>query len=630
MRVLMGLRHSGAAIVALTLAALLPIASPALAETQWRWDGVPRIVAVGDVHGAYDELFASLRQTGIVDDTGRWSGGSSHLVSLGDLVDRGPRSRDVMDLLMRLESEAAEAGGRVHLILGNHEVMNMTGELDYVSAEEYAAFAADASDGRRAEEYSAWLGRTGGADGPDAQASFDAAFPPGYFAHRDAFSPDGTYGRWLLDQQVLIVINSTAFVHAGLSEMISKRGAESINDTAASDIRSYLDVFGQLTAAGALGPETPFNDRLTAARGAGAPEAAALAGQLETLLSSPVFEADGPVWYRGTAWCHPLTEVIHLQRQLDGLGAERVVIGHTPTRDSSQHSRMKGRAIMIDTGMLRAVYEGRPSALVIEGDTLQAYYAGQANPAPIQPLPRRVGQRPGGITDDELERILATGEIVAIEDVGQGVTKPQKVTIRHEGNEYSALFKTESTPIEASSRRQTQRLVENSDRWEHEVAAYKLDRILGLDLVPVTVGRTIDGRTGAMQFWVENLISELDRKEKGVAATGWCPLSEQYNLMVAFDTLTYNVDRTLQNIVYDKDTWMLYLIDHSRGFRLNTGRPKDIRKVDLVMSQDLVEALQGLTLEQLRTEMGDLLIQDQMRAILRRRNQLVEESGVGG
>ena len=627
MRTLMDMLRRTAAILALMPAALLALAPEAGAQTPWRWDGVNRIVAVGDVHGAYDELFASLRQTGLIDDTGAWSGGSNHLVSLGDLVDRGPRSRDVMDLLMGLESEAAEAGGKVHLILGNHEVMNLTGELDYVSAEEYAAFAADASDERRAREYSAWLERTGPADGADAQASFDAAFPTGFFAHRDAFSPEGTYGRWLLDKPVLIVINSTAFVHAGLSGMISKRGPETINDTAATDIRAYLDVFGQLTTAGTLGPETPFNDRVAAARNA---EDADLADRLENLMASPMFDADGPVWYRGTSWCHPMTEVIHLQRQLETLGAERVVVGHTPTRDSSQHSRMKGRAVMIDTGMLKAVYEGRPSALVIEGNTLQAFYAGQAGPVPIEPLPRRVGQRPGATTDDELERILATGEIVAIEDVGQGVTKPQKVTIRHQGNEYSALFKTESTPIEASSRRQRQRLVDNSDRWEHEVAAYKLDRMLGLDLVPVTVGREIDGRAGAMQFWVENLISELDRKEQGVAASGWCPLSEQYNLMVAFDTLIYNVDRTLQNIVYDKDSWMLYLIDHSRGFRLNTGRPKDIRKVDLVMSGDLVEALQGLSLEQLRLQMGDLLIQDQMRAILRRRDELVKESGVGG
>ena len=617
-------RLAGLGAIIAFLAVSMVAALPVLADTNWRWDGVSRIVAVGDVHGAYDELFTTLRQAGVIDDSGAWAGGSTHLVSLGDLVDRGARSRDVMELLMRLEAEAAEAGGRVHLILGNHEVMNVTGELDYVSPEEIAAFAADASDERRMTEYAGWLNRTGRSDGPESQAAFGEAFPTGFFAHRDAFSADGRYGNWLLGKPLIVVINRTAFTHAGLSETVSERGADAINASAATDMQAYLDLFSRLKSAGVVGPETGFNDRLGMVRNSPSADAAS---ELESLLTSPVFDADGPVWYRGTAWCHPLTEVIHLQRQLDALKADRVVIGHTPTRDSRQHSRMKGRAVMIDTGMLGAVYEGQPSALVIEGDRLQALYAGQAAPVDIGPLPRRVGQRPGGTTDDELERILATGEIVAIEDVGQGVTKPQKVTIRHAGNDYAGLFKTESTPIDGGSRRQTQRLVENSDRWEHEVAAYKLDRMLGLDLVPVTVAREINGRTGALQFWVENLISELERQNEDVAATGWCPLSEQYNLMVAFDTLIYNVDRTLQNIVYDRDSWMLYLIDHSRGFRLNKGRPKDVSKVDLVMSQDLVTALQGLTLEEMRAQVGDLLIQDQMRAILRRRDELVKAAG---
>ncbi len=226
------------AAIAASFAVLLVAGSPALAETDWRWDGVSRIVAVGDVHGAYDEMFATLRQAGVIDDGGAWAGGSSHLVSLGDLVDRGPRSRDVMELLMRLETEAAEAGGRVHVILGNHEVMNVTGELDYLSDEEIAAFAGDASEERRAAEYAAWLSRTGRADGPDSQAAFSEAFPAGFFAHRDAFSPDGRYGSWLLGKPLVIVINRTAFIHAGLSEMISELGAEAINASAATDMEA--------------------------------------------------------------------------------------------------------------------------------------------------------------------------------------------------------------------------------------------------------------------------------------------------------------------------------------------------------------------------------------------------------
>ena len=98
------------------------------------------MVAFADVHGAYDELVALLRSQGLVDGSLRWSGADTQLVSLGDLLDRGPDSRRVLDLLMRLEGEARTAGGAVHVLLGNHEVMNIVGDLRYVSAGEYAAF----------------------------------------------------------------------------------------------------------------------------------------------------------------------------------------------------------------------------------------------------------------------------------------------------------------------------------------------------------------------------------------------------------------------------------------------------------------------------------------------------------
>ena len=107
---------------------------------EWHFADVDRVVAVGDVHGAYDALVSTLQNAGVIDEDLAWSGGKTHLVSTGDLLDRGAESRRVMNLVMRLEREAVEAGGRVHLLLGNHEVMNLIGDLRYVAVEEYAAF----------------------------------------------------------------------------------------------------------------------------------------------------------------------------------------------------------------------------------------------------------------------------------------------------------------------------------------------------------------------------------------------------------------------------------------------------------------------------------------------------------
>ncbi len=93
-----------------------------------------RVVAFGDVHGAYADWTALLKELGVIDASLNWSGGKTHLVSLGDLIDRGPGSRQVVELLMKLDAQADAAGGAVHMVLGNHEVMVMTGDLRYVSA----------------------------------------------------------------------------------------------------------------------------------------------------------------------------------------------------------------------------------------------------------------------------------------------------------------------------------------------------------------------------------------------------------------------------------------------------------------------------------------------------------------
>jgi len=104
------------------------------------WENVERIVAIGDIHGDYDNLVSVLQNAELIDNKLRWIGGKAHLVQNGDIVDRGPESRKAMGLLMKLEDKAEDAGGRVHVLIGNHEVMNVIGILNLVSDEEYAAF----------------------------------------------------------------------------------------------------------------------------------------------------------------------------------------------------------------------------------------------------------------------------------------------------------------------------------------------------------------------------------------------------------------------------------------------------------------------------------------------------------
>ena len=182
---------------------LLPISASASGE--WRVDGVERVVAIADVHGAYTAMVETLQQADVIDEELRWSGGETNLVIVGDLLDRGPRSRDAMDLLMRIEPEALAAGGKVHVLIGNHESMNLIGDMRYVSKDEYLAFA----DDETAEERERWLAsyavRQGGsADNEVLRKRFNEQFPPGFFALRRAFAPDGHYGKWLLSKPVIL------------------------------------------------------------------------------------------------------------------------------------------------------------------------------------------------------------------------------------------------------------------------------------------------------------------------------------------------------------------------------------------------------------------------------------------
>jgi hypothetical protein len=417
-------------------------------------------------------------------------------------------------------------------------------------------------------------------------------------------------------------------MHGGVSDSLAEIPPEQLNQQLQSELRAYAEAWQALLAAGALYEGMAFDGRAEKALAAVAGKDPALHGSAEQLAAaegSQVFSADGPLWNRGTVWCNPNAEVTRVDRALKNIGAARVALGHTPTIDFTMISRMDGRVVMIDTGMLKSIYHGRPSALLEESGTHSVLYADTGDRRAVTPEIRRVGTRPGKLTDEEIEKILREGKIVSIEDVGQGVTKPQKVTIKHGEFEISGLFKTESTNIKGRGRNDSRKLMAIADRWQYEVAAYRIDKIIGLNLVPVTVERTINGTQGSLQFWIDDLVSELDRETESLSASGWCPLGEQWPLMFIFDALIYNDDRTKQNMTYSGDDWMMFLIDNSRAFRTDRGRPKDIRKVELKLSSMLSDHLESLNKENLGASVGRLLERSQIQALLKRRDEIVKD-----
>lgn len=575
-----------------------------------------RVVAVTDIHGAYDEFIRLLAEVEILDAEGHWRGDQAHLVISGDIVDRGPRSRAVLDLLMRLEGEAQAAGGRVHTLLGNHEVMNLTGDLRFVSKEEFAAFAADEEPAAREGAWRRFAEQGG------SREEFEMHYPNGFFGHLAAFGPEGAYGRWLLRRPVLVIINRTAFVHGGLPASLSPADAVSLEERYFAPLRAHVSAWHQLVAAGVLNPHKSAegqNQDLQDHLVSGDLDAQ-LASNAQTVIGAAdvgLSASDSPVWYRGTARCNPVIEVDTTTRILDAIGADRVVIGHTPTRGGRARSRMDGRIILLDTGMLAAVYGGVPAALVIAADETHVRYAGDTSVQTPRPEIRRVGTRPGDMSVDQLERLLRESTIVRREKIADPAGNYEVVTLRQGDVTLRARFNRKDTSRGRAKRRA------RSDSYLHDLAAYQLDRLLDLRLIPATVLRRLGGEEGSLQFVPDGAIDERRRSTDGLGGVAACNLSDQLDLVYAFDALIFNEDRRSSTLWYDTQDWRPLLVDHSRSFRNKDGVPNYLRGRELTIGAELKRRLAGLDEAQLRGSLGRWLADDQIAALLRRRDQLL-------
>lgn len=571
----------------LLLLALLPLQ---LAATEaYRFAGVERVVAVGDIHGALDELVAILQGTGLLDDELNWIGGRAHLVSVGDQLDRGDHGRGVLELLMRLESQAGEAGGAVHVVLGNHEVMNLTGDLRYVSAGDYAQFG----------------------------DSSHAGLPAGFLERRAAFAPDGMYGRWLLDKPVAIVIDDTLFVHGGLSAKLEGRSLEDLNRRLRDDVRVVAQGWHALLEAGLLSDADDFDALMAqaAALAQGSPDEplAELGTAMAAALDGLPFDPDGPLWYRGSARCHPYVEGELTERMLRQFGARRMVIGHTPTHDRRISSRMAGQVLRVDTGINHAAYQGRPAALVIDQGAAHAWYAGEGL-AEIPAESNRAWDRPYGMSDAEIEDFLRNAIVTSIEPQ-QGEATQRRLTLERDGRSLQAVFSTVDSMPGLQHGRWT-RGADGAERYVHGIAAYRLDRLLDLQLVPVSVEREIDGVKGMLRHLPEGSFSEDKRQARQLAFSGDCELGAQYRLMSVFDLLIFNRSPKLGELRYDR-YWRIWLMDQSRAF----GTPRDfsavLRRSELRPTAPMAAALERVTGENLAV-MSSYLHHRQVEALVSR------------
>jgi hypothetical protein len=538
----------------------LPVASSGTPSTV-------RIIAVGDVHGALAPLKTLLRGVGLINNSNQWVGNQDILVSLGDLVDRGPDSRAVMDLLRGLQAQAKAQGGRVEVLLGNHEILNLTGELSDVSPAEFASYQGPAG-------------------------------------HRAAFAANGEYGKWLLSLPTLLKINDTVFVHGGLSSTIAGLSVDNINAQVKESLSTLLGLGAQLREQNLLpqtgdlyalaqpteNPDSALKLAKNLARQTANQSQQALLEKFVQAGSNELLGEFGPLWYRGNAGCHSLLEQEDLNKLLDGLNATRVVMGHTPTPRRRIVRRLDQRAYSIDTGMLAEVYKGKPYALEIRGQSVIALNQRGEN-VPIDALVAR----------DKSEQLLVqTG-------VASASAKDRRSLTLQSQDDASQTLKARFIPM--------------SDRTANRaLAAYRLDQLLGLHMVPAVAKRQLSSKNGIFEV-TYNIWSDRQRQKEDRYRPNYCAEGSAYLLLAAFDALIGKTDRDADDFGYQRLNWRIVAWNNHRTFGTSTKLPRYSQEP--VLSPGMRKQLMQLNTDDLTEHLGDLLNPKEIKALLKRRDLIL-------
>jgi hypothetical protein len=207
------------------------------------------------------------------------------------------------------------------------------------------------------------------------------------------------------------------------------------------------------------------------------------------------------------------------------------------------------------------------------------------------------------------EDILENGEVVAIEDMGTGANKPMKVTLRKQGRSVDAVWK----PIKRGPRE------EAWESYQAEVAAYELDKMLGLRMVPPTVVKEIQGLRGSLQLWVEGCRSFQEAREEAPGDEAW---DRTMSRMKVFDNLISNWARSDRDFLVDSE-WNVVLIDHSQAFLSTNELSAKAGQLPEIFDRRLMERLRSLQSDVLQLRFGRVLLDPQVRAILGRRDALL-------
>ena len=262
---------------------------------------------------------------------------------------------------------------------------------------------------------------------------------------------------------------------------------------------------------------------------------------------------------------------------------------------------------------------------------LSLFVAVAVLPVHVAPLPTQdaaVGPTaPPSMSDAEIEKFLKDGRVGRTRSAGKGVTNSLRATLTdgtltHDAHIQLVDERKTSGPGPKGAE------LNFRDSWSFNVAAYRIDRLIGLNLVPVSVERDWRGKAGAYTWWIDDvMMDEGERLKVGLQPKDPAKWNETMQLVRIFDQLILNVDRNMGNLVITND-WRVWAIDHTRAFRLHKTLPKpgNVTRCD----RKVLEALKALNSQVLEREVGRYLTNWEREALLARRDAIVAIIEKGG
>lgn len=223
-------------------------------------------------------------------------------------------------------------------------------------------------------------------------------------------------------------------------------------------------------------------------------------------------------------------------------------------------------------------------------------------------------------TDADREALLLGGMVVSVKDIGEGVTKPIQAELNWKGVKHSAQIQRVDRPLPDFYGKDGT-VLPARDAWRFNIAAYRLDRLLQLNMVPVSVSRGYEGSPAAFTWWVDDVKGqETQRVREQWTAPDAERFEQQRAVSRVFDELIINIDRNLGNMLIT-NSWQVVLIDHTRSFTPY----KNIRNSDNLTrcSRALLARMKALTPDAIATRVGTSLTRTEITALIARRDRIV-------